>query len=395
MQLQIRASDCALSAAPLCLRLSDGIEPLAADWRAMEAQDHLSQHQSLDWCRAWAQTHDSELAILEGLRGGRPQFILPLEIHRRGPVRIARLIGTAFSNINTGLYTGEFLSTDGTELRDALEQARGTLARAFDLLLLEKVPLEWRGGKNPFAVLPSVLNQNAAFQLELLGDFETTLAQLNAKRRRKKFRTSERRLAAMGGYDYVVAETGEEALALLDVFFRQKAARFAAMGLPDVFQTAGVRDFFRRLCRVETAEGDYPLRLHALRLRGENAGRVVAVNGLSRKGDHVICQFGSIDDDIAAEASPGELLFHLSIQRMSEEGARLFDFGIGDQPYKRSWCRIETPQHDILWPVTMAGRAAATAHRAKTAAKRFIKQNRRAYALVQRLRKTEAPAEAD
>lgn len=406
MQLQIRASDCALagpaseeagedarasSAAPLSLHLHDRMEPLAARWRAMEAQDHLSLHQGYDWCAAWVETHACDPLIVEGVRDGRTQFILPLEIVRRGPVRTARLIASPFSNINTGLYAGEFLGAEaGGQLHRALQLARGELARCFDLLLLEKVPLDWRGQTSPFAGLPSVLNQNAAFQLELLGDFEVTLAQLNAKRRRKKFRLSERRLAAVGGYEHVVAETAGEALALLDVFFRQKAARFKALGLPDVFHGEQTRDFFRRLAAVEAVDGNRPLQLHALRLSGENAGHIAAVNGISRKGDHVICQFGSIDESIAADASPGELLFHLTIHKVCDEGARLFDFGIGDQPYKRSWCRIETPQHDLLWPVTVAGRAAATAHRAKTAAKRFIKQNRRAYSLLQRLRKAEA-----
>ncbi len=406
MQLQIKASDCALAepasdeaegqsrpfpAAPLSLRLHDRMEPLAACWHAMEAQNNLSLHQCYDWCAAWVKTHACNLLIVEGVRDGRTQFILPLEIVRRGPVRVASLLATAFSNINTGLYAPEFLVAEGgTELRSALQQVRGEFARSFDLLLLEKIPLDWRGETSPFSSLPSVLNQNAAFQLELLEDFEETLAQLNAKRRRKKLRTSERRLAMIGGYEHVVARTDEEALALLDVFFRQKAARFKAMGLPDVFHSEEARNFFRQLALTRAQDDNYPLQLQAIRLSGENAGHIAAVTGLSRKGDHVICQFGSIDESIAADASPGEFLFHLAIQKASEDGARLFDFGIGDQPYKRSWCRIETPQHDLLWPVTVAGRAAAAAHRAKTTAKRFIKRNPRAYSLLQRFRKTEA-----
>lgn len=395
MQLQIKASEHALvdpalesaGALPLSLRLHSRMEPLEGAWRAIEAQGHLSLHQSYDWCRAWVETHGCEPLIVEGFCEGRTQFILPLEIVRHGPIRTAHLIGTAFSNINTGLYTEAFRAPGaGIRLREALERARGELARSFDLLLLEKMPLEWRGGTSPFAGLPAALNQNAAFQLELFEDFDGTLAQLNAKRRRKKARSSERRLAAVGGYEHVVAQGGEQSLALLETFFRQKGARFEAMGLPDVFRDEPTRAFFRKLAATPAADGDYCLRLHALRLKGEHDGHIAAVTGLSRKGDHVICQFGSIDDSVAAEASPGEFLFHLVVEQLCREGAPLFDFGIGDQPYKRSWCRIETLQHDLLFPVTVAGRAAAAAHRAKTAAKRLIKQNPQVYAFVQRMR---------
>lgn len=375
------------SVVPLSIRLHDRMEPLEARWRALEAENNLSLHQSYDWCRAWAETHACKLLIVEGFSGGRTHLILPLEIVRHGPVRTARFLATSFSNINTGLYTEEFrFLAAPPRLRLAFEQARSQFARYFDLFMLEKVPLDWRGETNSFADLPSVLNQNAAFQLELFPDFERTLAQVNAKRRRKKFRNSERRLEALGGYEHVVARDAKEGLGLLETFFRQKAARFDAMGLPDVFRDEETRNFFRRLVSTPAREGNYPLQLHAVRLKGEHAGHILAVAGLSRKGDHVICQFGSIDEGIASDASPGEFLFYLAIRKLCGEGANLFDFGIGDQPYKRSWCTTETPQHDLLWPTTVAGSAVAALHRAKAGAKRIIKQNPQVYSLLQRIR---------
>lgn len=375
------------SVVPLSIRLHDRMETLETSWRALEADNNLSLHQSYDWCRAWAETHVCKLLIVEGFSGGKTHLILPLEIVRHGPVRTARFLATPFSNINTGLYTEEFrFLAAPPRLRQAFEQARGQFARYFDLFLLEKVPLDWRGQTNSFADLPSVLNQNAAFQLELFDSFEHTLAQVNAKRRRKKFRNSERRVEALGGYEHVVADTAEEGRRLLETFFHQKAARFDTMGLPDVFRDEETRNFFRKLVAVEGDAETYPLQLHAVRLKGEHEGHIVAIAGLSRKGDHVICQFGSIDESIAADASPGEFLFYLAIRKLCGEGVRLFDFGIGDQAYKRSWCTIETPQHDLLWPTTVAGSMVAAVHRAKAGAKRLIKQNPQVYAFLQRMR---------
>ena len=346
------SADGAACAGPLSFRLHTRMEALEDAWRALEADDALSLHQGYDWCHAWAESHGGRILVIEGVAAGRTRLLLPLEIDRLGPLRIARLLASDFSNINTGLYAPSLraLAASG-ELDEAFKQARSLFARHFDLLLLDKMPLAWRGAQSPFAAFAGVVNQNAAFQLPLLADFEQTLAQLNAKRRRKKFRTSERRLSAIGGYEHVMAASGKEAADILETFFRQKAARFDAMGL-----------------------------------KGENEGRILAIAGLSRKGDHVICQFGSIDETIAADASPGELLFYLAIRQLNGEGVRLFDFGIGDQPYKRSWCTQETPQHDLFWAATGAGRAAAVLHRMKTGAKRFIKQNAKAYSFVQRLR---------
>jgi len=382
---------------PLSFRLHERMEPLETVWRALEAENGLSLHQGYDWCRAWAESHGGRILVVEGVCAGRTHLLLPLDITRLGPLRTARLLASDFSNINTGLHTPAFRSLAASgEFGKALRQARGLFARHFDLLLLDKVPLAWRGQQSPFSALAGLRNQNASFQLPIFADFDETLAQLNAKRRRKKFRASERRIAAVGGYEHIVAEPGAEAVALLETFFRQKAARFEAMGLPDAFRSEETRNFFRALVAVPHTRETYPLRLHAVRLKGEHEGHIVAIAGMSRKGDHAICQFGSIDETVAADASPGEMLFFLIIRQLCEDGARLFDFGIGDQPYKRSWCTLETAQHDLFWAASTAGQAAAALHRMKTGAKRLIKQNTAVYSFVQRLRSgRQQPAPAD
>lgn len=368
--------------AVLTITVHVALETLEAEWRQMEQRDDLSLHQSYDWCAAWAAAHGSKVAIIRGRMGRRPVFLLPLEIVRLGPFRIARFIGSPHNNLNTGLFAADCPPIAAQVLAEALKK----LHRLADLVALEKIAFDWRGTPHPLAGLPALLNQNAAYQLPLFPDFEATLSQINAKRRRKKFRVSEKRLQALGGYEHMVARTPEEKRALLDLFFEQKAIRFKALGLPNVFQDEPTRRFFHDLVQRPGHNGDYPLVLHAIRLKGDQEGRVVAIAGLSRKGDHVICQFGSIDETMAADASPGELLFYLMIRQLCGEGVQLFDFGIGDQQYKRSWCTVTTPHYDIVLPLTLSGQLAASLHRLTVAAKTAIKRNRGLYDRVQRLR---------
>ena len=190
----------------------------------------------------------------------------------------------------------------------------------------------------------------------------------------------------MGCYDYVIAQTADETHALLDTFFLQKATLFATLGLPDVFQDAETQAFFHALASYQDG-GPQLMQLNAIRLKGEHDGQVVAVAGLSLKGDHVICQFGSIDEVLAGDASPGELLFYRMIERLSTQGLRLFDFGVGDQPYKRSWCTIETPLRDIALPVTFWGRFTVLRHHLIVRAKAAAKSNKAVYARLQRARR--------
>ena len=372
------------------LRLSVhvSLERLEDEWRALEAGNHVSFHQSFDWCATWAKTHSNQLLLIRGRMGDNTAFILPLELVRGRFFKTARFIGADHSNINTGIFAADFNPSASRELAETLITGLSEkLSRLADIVTLENIPFQWRGVSHPLAALPAVRNQNASYQLPLFESFEKTLAQINAKRRRKKFRVSERRLEAMGGYEHVIAASPDDCCAVLSTFFRQKAERFRAMGLPNVFQDAETQNFFKTLAARPHLPDRRPLELHAIRLKGENAGRIAAVAGLSRKGDHVICQFGSIDETLAADCSPGEFLFHLAIENCCAEGAALFDFGIGDQPYKRSWCTVETPQYDIVLPLTARGRLAAFAHRALVRLKTEIKKNRRAYSFIQNIRR--------
>ncbi|MGI2033746.1 GNAT family N-acetyltransferase [Rhizobium panacihumi] len=379
--------------ANLHLSLIPHMADIEADWRRLEALPQNSLHQAYDWCRAWQTAHQNPLLLVCGRMDDRTVMILPLEAVREGGGLIARFLGGRFNNINSGLLDDDFRYLDGEAVQAIAAMLRSLLKGHADLLALETVPLIWRDIAHPLTGLPAIEGANHTFQLPLFASFEQTLSQVHAKRRRKKFRVQQRRLQEKGGFEHVVAETADEKQALLDVFFEQKAARFRLHRLPDVFQAPKTRAFFRNLMTVSHQGNDTPLELHAIRLKGDHNGMIAAISGLSRKGDHVICQFGSIDDDLVPEASPGELLFWLMIERACQTGAALFDFGVGDQPYKRSWCTVETVTHDLLVPITLRGRLMMLLLAAKNRAKGAIKRNRTIYAWLQRLRAgRQAPA---
>ncbi|WP_245408988.1 GNAT family N-acetyltransferase [Rhizobium wuzhouense] len=382
----------------LAITVHSDMRAVERAWRQLEADPWNSMHQAFDWCYAWAQTHGNPLAIIEGRLDGALAFVLPLEIESRATVRTAQFIGSAFTNYNSGLFSADFRHKAEHFPAGAITRAlAAALANRTDLIHLTHVPLDWRGEPHPFADLPKVLNPNPAFQLALGADMDATIAPLNAKARRKKFRSQVRKLEAVGGFDHIRATSPADKSMLLETFFRQKAARFEAQGLPNVFQPAETQAFFHMVLEMDRGGSDVPLELHALRLKGDYAGKIAAIAGLSRKGDHVICQFGSIDDTLMREASPGELLFWLMIERAALTGASLFDFGIGDQDYKRRWCRSETLHHDLMVAISPRGQIAEQLLRVLTRTKAAIKNNARLYSLIQRIRamgsKTSAPME--
>ncbi|OWV75936.1 cellulose biosynthesis protein CelD [Rhizobium sp. R634] len=377
-----------LAMAEIDISVFDSMQPLEDDWRALERDNLQSLHQSYDWCAAWVGAFQRPLAILKGTHAGETAFILPVEIVKSRGLSVAKFIAADHSNINTGLFSENFAGSGGSIDADQFAgQLQNALKGRADLLLLQNIPLEWRGRQTPLTGLPTVQNQNHAYQLPLLSTFEETLKQLNAKSRRKKFRVQSRRLEAAGGFEYAVPETSEEQHDLLDTFFRLKSARFASLGLPDVFADKETKTFLHGLIDSRDEAKEYfGLQMHALRLKGENDGRIAAISGISRKGDHIICQFGAIDEELVPDTSPGEFLYWQTISALDGKGVALFDFGLGDQTYKRSWAPVETAHHDVVLPITPFGVAAGAAHRLVTRGKAHIKARPKLYKFAQGIR---------
>jgi len=374
----------------LSARLFDHISKAENIWREMEQVSHVSLHQSFDWCNAWAQMPGAKtMAALVSL-DGRPAVLFPFEIVQKAGLRVARLIGTTHSNLNSPIYSSDFLAECNRFMVDELIDTVTALAIPADLIVIDKLRPGVGDHGQPLLDLPHVTSQNPSFQLPLLGDFAETLAQINAKRRRKKFRVSERRLEEIGGYRQVEASDDPSAEWLLSNFLIQKSQRLKEQGLPDVFAAPGIANTLARLTSFSANAGNPLIKLYGIELvagvKEGQRGKLIAVAGLTEKQGHVICQFGSVDDRTVPEASAGELLFYLMIKQMNQAGGHVFDFGVGDQRYKRSWCPVMTEHSDVFIPLNLRGGLLGQVLSAIVRTKRHIKNSPRLRSVASRIR---------
>lgn len=362
---------------------------LESDWRQIEAEEHISVHQSFNWCRAWCDNLDVKPIFITVSINSRVEFILPLEVQSQFGIKRARLIGSDHSNVNFLLASKAFLLQMRPSFIDELSSELKKLSLPFAAIHLEKMRLNFVGVSNPLSAISNVLNQNASFQLPLLGTPEETFAQINAKRKRKMVRGTAKKLGAIGEQKYIISSSSAENEKIISAFFSQKAKRFKSKGLPNAFGTKDIQGFIVDLYSLE--QGDIgKLELHAITLQQEDQGlEIIAIAAVTVKNGHTICQFSSFNEEIAAQTqtSPGEFLFYHIIENMTLRGMRLFDFGIGDQPYKHSWCTICTKHYDGFIALNFNGRIAASLETFKIAIKRKIKLSPQLFKLVNRLRK--------
>lgn len=367
---------------------SQSVIVAAGDYPTLIAGKVVAPAQTSNWVTAWSEAANADAFIVTAGPEEGPSVILPLEVVKKGPFRIARFMGGSHAAGNfPAFHDGPGHLTAG-HLAKAVRASRPDV----DLVHLERLCTEMGGLPSPLAALAHTESPNIALAVCLDGGFEALLDRASGKRKRKKHRSQTRKFEAAGGIRRIEARTPEEVDELLAHFYEMKADRFRKMGIADVFAPPGVRAFFRQLFVDALAQSPPPFVLHGL----EVGGKLRAITGSSRSGDRLVCEFGGIAEDDLAAASPGEFLFYENIQEACEQGFDIYDFSVGDEHYKRLWCNIEIRHFDIAVPVSVKGRFLAAGLSGVTAAKRFVKQNRVVWGLAKRLRKqTAAPATSE
>ncbi|RVD54556.1 GNAT family N-acetyltransferase [Mesorhizobium sp. M2D.F.Ca.ET.185.01.1.1] len=342
--------------------------------------------QSASWVSNWAAATGADIIVATLACDGRPALSLALEVVRRGPFKVARFPGGRHANGNFAAVDPRFLpAIDGPAIRSMFKEIAGTRPD-IDLTSLERLLPDLDGVANPLAALPSFPSPNLALAVDLDGGFDALLSRASGKRKRKKHRSQTRKFEAIGTFRRIEARTPEDVERLLGAFLDMKEVRFAKMGIANVFGDAGVRAFFRALFTDALTEDKPSFLLHGL----DVAGKLRAVTGSSRSGKRLICEFGAIADDDLAFTSPGDFLFFDNIQEACELGFDVYDFSVGDEPYKRLWCDIEVQHFEVLAPLTLKGRALAAAMRQGALGKAFIKNNPTIWKLTKMLRRKAA-----
>lgn len=357
--------------------------------RALASYDRLCRHalyspaQSPQWIRAWAEHCAADTLVAMLHEDGEPVFALAIEVVQSGPFRIARFMGGKHANGNFAPASPAWLGTDRSPEMRMLSKAIRKARPDIDALRLERIARDFNGARNPLLAFSHVASPNIALALNLEGGFDAALERVGSKRRRKKHRSQMRKLEAAGGYRRIEGRTPEEVRRLLSAFFTMKQERFAKMGIADVFGAPEERAFFEALFTHALSAEPPPFLLQGL----EVGGTLRAVTGTSRCGSRLICEFGAIREDELSQASPGDFLFFENIKKASEEGLSIYDFSVGDEPYKRLWCDLVEEQADVVVPLSFKGHFAAVAARTSAHAKSLVKKNAALWNVVKALRR--------
>ena len=139
------------------------------------------------------------------------------------------------------------------------------------------------------------------------------------------------------------------------------------MGAVDIFALPGHLDFYRDAATDPAMLG--LIDVCRLDVGAETGAASVA---LTHNGRYYLI-LSSYHGGALAHLGPGRAHLHELFRRAIANGFTLFDFTVGDEPYKHDWCDIEIRLHDHLAAATARAWPAAVAVSLFRHTKRFIK----------------------
>lgn len=339
------------------------------------------------WAETWlGEKRPEERLITLTFKNGQPAMALALEVRRMGPCSVACFAGGSHAHSNFPPITGEPLEMG--DLYGVLHDIRAARPD-IDALILRRMRRDFMGAPNPLLHLWHVESANLAFAKSL--DRARELNAVASSSRMSRHRRIQRKLKPIAEVRVIQAQTREEVDHLFDHFLQWKGEQLEQRGIANSFGPEEVQTSFRKLFHRALEEEVPSYVLYGL----EVGGTLRAVNGYSRSAEGLLCDFLAYRNDELAQFALGEYLTYEVVAQAVQGTDAIYDLGVGEARYKRSWCDLKRQQFEVHVGLSFKGKMLTLATMAAERAKRFIKRNKTANAFLHKAREVLARAKSE
>jgi CelD/BcsL family acetyltransferase involved in cellulose biosynthesis len=238
-------------------------------------------------------------------------------------VRILKFPDFGFSDYNAPVVYPPVVNWDTKTIRAVWRGIRKLLP-SFDIAMFEKMPERVGDLPNPFSLLRTRWDPYTGHAAHLSSGWKEFASKLPS---RHIWRT--RRFRELGERSFELAKTPEQYDAFIEALIRQKRERYPMfLGLPDEVA------FLKMARRLVYPAG--PVCLFALKINDT----VVATAFCLLREWWITGQIFGHERGSWRSYSLGHLLTNMICEWCFANGLQIFDFGIGDEPYKDDYCEI-------------------------------------------------------
>ena len=300
--------------------------------------------------------------------GAGALFIMPLAIMRNAFGTKLVWMGAGVSDYQGPLLSKSFgLRVRPGQFKVLWRQIRETLP-THDVVELSAMPEKIGEQANPFMQLGNMTQHaSSAHMTRFKGDWDSYYNAKRSSGSKKRDRQKRRKLEEFGGTQFVNLTDKSTIAETVEILIAQKSATFARMGVSNMFDKAGMRDFYMALA----TNSDGLIQVSRL----EVGGQVAAANwGISFNGRFHYVLTSYEEQAEFAKRGPGMIQLMELMKNAADTGHTEFDFTVGDEGYKADWCEIETLLFDYIEAATVQGLLIRLPKTTFLKVKRFIKQ---------------------
>jgi len=333
-------------------------------WRDAERRCFGYAYQRFDWLSRWHEEFGERDPITPQIvmvrdANGVPLFLFPLGLTLVQGMRILGWMGQEVNAHQAPLIHAS-AAVWVTEARfarlwGAIQEAIGP----HDAVHFSEQPARIGPYPNPVVRLEgTIFRTGLSHQANLSGNAGVTPNEqwttyhhsVMSTRSRKDLGRRLRRLKERGDVRFVVATKPTEALQITERMMAQKSLRFIETGAPDVFARSDYRRLFSRMATECLDSG--LVRIFALYCGDE----IVATNWTLLSNGWLTGLYSGYEEGEWERLSVGNLLRNEIIEWCFTQGIQVFDFSVGDEPYKLAWCDERTALSEYLATNSALGR---------------------------------------
>jgi CelD/BcsL family acetyltransferase involved in cellulose biosynthesis len=376
------------ASSPVEVAIYEDLDTIELEWRRFQANAEGYAFQSFDWLAPW-QAHvgrreNAKPAIVIGRAEGEMLFLIPLAV-TPGVVRRLSFLGSALCDYNAPMLAADFSERVGPEQfpelwRTICTRLQNMPEHRHDLIDLTRMPETIGAQRNPFLALGTALHPSGAHLMELHGPWEDFYQSKRSSVTRRRDRSKRKRLEEMGEVRFVEPQGADAVGRTVEALMAQKSAAFARMGVTNIFDRPGYREFFLDAATNAGARG----LVHVSRV--DVGATWAAINLGLQFQDRYYHVLASYDEGEVARFGPGAAHLRDLISRAIGLGLRQFDFTVGDERYKFEWADTALKLYDHIAAATPLGWVVSHQKVALRRVKRFIKQNEQLFGLLTRAR---------
>lgn len=329
-------------------------------WRQVEARGAGFVFQSFDWCATWSETVGRARHVEPALVHARDprtgaEMFLPLGIEpKRFGVRALGFLDGRLADHTAPVLAGP-TDTVFDDVRMKAILRRVGEATGADVLDFRHLRARVGDRRNPLVTSRTKRAGYSTHSLKLDGTWEAFCAERLSSSYKSGSRRRLRGLHKRGEPRVVIAGSVQQALSILSTTFTQKARRYRETGRPDPLAINAYREFYQRMTARHHTSG------------------LVHVTALILDEEVLATHWGCVHerrflwlmpsyDPAWGKASPGRLLLDYLVEWSFRQGFREFDFTIGDEPYKFTFCNVSeglyrrvVPRSPLGWAYWLKG----------------------------------------